>query len=143
MNPGKRNPDPYRNVDWAAVRRVQGCTHMHCQNGEIFQSLIAQGLEFATFSNYYPSAPTWPIREICENDSRLRQASYFRNRKFVDEELDFRKFFAENGLDPSLLPADGFRAPCGIIGVGTVRRGRRDRRRQAPPDAAPRAEVCC
>ena len=101
-----RNRNPYANVDWQKVHRVQGSTHSHCQNADIFNSYIEQGLEFATFSNYYPSGPTWPIREIYENDSRLKQASYFRNRKFVDEEIDFRKFFAEHGLDLSQLPTD-------------------------------------
>ena len=63
-----RNRNPYANVDWQKAHRVQGCTHAHCQNAEIFSSFIEQGLEFATFSNYYPSAPTWPICDIYEND---------------------------------------------------------------------------
>ena len=100
-----RNCEPYKNVDWQTAQRVQGSTHMHCQDGDVFRKFIEQGLEFATFSNYYPSTPTYPVRDIYENDSRLRQPSYLRNGKFIDEELDFRKFFAENGLDLSELPS--------------------------------------
>lgn len=119
MNHGKRNPDPYRGVDWAKVHRVQGCTHMHCQNRDIFNSLVAQGLEFATFSNYYPSAPTWPIREIYENTFRLGQASYLRNHRFYDEPLDFRKEFARYGIDAELPDGPGPRKypdpPAGFL----------------------------
>ena len=106
MSAAERNRNPYKDVNWQTNERIQGCTHMHCQNADIFSSYIEQGLEFATFSNYYPSTPTWPIRDIYENDARLKQASYLCNHKFVDEELDFRKFFAEHGLDLSQLPAD-------------------------------------
>ncbi len=100
----ERNRNPYRNVDWGKQIRVVGCTHMHCSTREEFNNAIECGLEFATFSNYHPSAPYYPASSIRKNTFKLGQPSYIRNGEVIHERLDYRKLFAELGMDQSLLP---------------------------------------
>ena len=101
-----RNRNPYKDIDWKTQIRVAGSTHLHCTSKEDFASAIDDGLEFATFSNYYPSVPYYPAASIRENTFKLRQPSYVCNGKVVHEPIDFRKAYAEWGEDASLLPAD-------------------------------------
>lgn len=101
-----RNRNPYKNIDWKNQIRVAGSTHLHCTTKEDFDSVIKDGLEFATFSNYYPSAPYYPISSIRENTFKLGQPSYICNGKVIHEPIDFRKAYAEWGEDISKLPKD-------------------------------------
>ena len=104
MNTQERNRNPYQNIDWEKQIRVTGCTHVHCSTRKEFIHAMESGLEFATFANYYPSAPYYPASSIRENTFKLGQPSYVRNGEVVHERLDIRKLFAEWGEDQSQLP---------------------------------------
>ena len=105
MNTRERDRNPYRNIDWKHQIRVTGCSHLHCTTPEEFTAAVNSGLEFATFSNYYPSAPCYPIAAIRENTFKLGQPSYILDGKVMRERLDYRRLYAEWGEDPSQLPA--------------------------------------
>lgn len=66
--------------------------------------MLKQGLEFATLSNYYPSAPYYPLSSIRENTFKLRQESYICNGELIYAPLDFRRQFADWGVSSSMLP---------------------------------------
>ncbi|MBO7146817.1 MAG: hypothetical protein J6W81_03615 [Lentisphaeria bacterium] len=103
----QRNPNPYQNVNWDTVSYVTGCTHMHCTTPEVLQKYINEGLEFATLSNYYPSTPWYPLKNIRTNTFRLKQPAYIRNGKIVREELDIRKTVASWSEEQAAkLPAE-------------------------------------
>ncbi|MBP5640021.1 MAG: hypothetical protein J6X55_11120 [Victivallales bacterium] len=100
----KRNPNPYKGVEWKTQPRIEGCTHVHCTTPEAFNALLEQGLRFATLSNYYPSAPYWPIQSIKKHTFDLGQDSYIRNGEVVHERLDFKEELARWREDSSMLP---------------------------------------
>ena len=101
MNTQERNRNPYQNIDWKKQIKVTGCTHLHCSTRQEFIHAMENGLEFATFANYYPSAPYYPASSIRENTFKLGQPSYIRNGKVIHERLDIRKLYAEWGVDTS------------------------------------------
>ena len=66
----ERNRHPYKDVDWATALQIRGTTHMHCKTqGEL--DIILKRIEFLTLSNYYPSAPWYPLSKMTENYYRL------------------------------------------------------------------------
>lgn len=95
--------NPYAGIDWKNQIRLQGATHMHCPTDELFQNALAEGLDFATFSNYYPSLPCCPAASMRKNTARMKLPYYVQNGKLVKQELDYRKFFLDHGATP---PAD-------------------------------------
>lgn len=101
-----RNRNPYQNIDWSNQIRVTGCSHLHCATPEEFTRAIDSGLEFATFSNYYPSAPYYPAGSIRQNTFKLGQQSYILNGEVVKERLDYRKLYTQWGVDTASLPDD-------------------------------------
>lgn len=101
-----RNKNPYQGIDWNNQIRVVGSTHLHCSTPEEFNIAIRDGLEFATFSNYYPSAPYYPLASIRQNTFKRHQDAYIRNGKIVREPIDFKKAFEEIGADTSIIPED-------------------------------------
>ena len=66
-----RNRHPYKDVDWATAHQIKGTTHVHCRTQEELDVILARGIEFLTLSNYYPSAPWWPLSKMTENYYRL------------------------------------------------------------------------
>ena len=58
----ERNRRPYSDIDWATVKEVHTSSHCHCTNQKMLDSYLKRGFEFLTLSNYYPSAPTMPIK---------------------------------------------------------------------------------
>lgn len=90
-----RNPNPYAGVNWEKVTPVTGCTHMHCTTQKMFDDFVAQGLEFATFSNYYPSAPWYPLADIRENTFRISQNGCVKDGKIIREKIDFAPVVAQ------------------------------------------------
>ncbi|MBE6380339.1 MAG: hypothetical protein E7047_05370, partial [Lentisphaerae bacterium] len=99
-----RNRNPYQGIDWKNQIRVTGCSHLHCSTAEEFTKAVDSGLEFATFANYYPSAPYYPAASIRENTFKIGQPSYILNGEVVDEYLDYRKLYTEWGVDASIVP---------------------------------------
>ena len=65
-----RNRHPYKGVDWASAHQIRGTTHVHCKTQEDLD-VILRRIEFLTLSNYYPSAPWWPLSKMTENYYRL------------------------------------------------------------------------
>ena len=68
--PSARNRQPYKGIDWATAHQIRGTTHMHCKTQEELD-IILKRIEFLTLSNYYPSAPWWPLAKMTENYYRL------------------------------------------------------------------------
>ena len=65
-----RNRHPYKDVDWTTALQIRGTTHMHCKT-QAELDVILKRIEFLTISNYYPSAPWWPLSKMTENYYRL------------------------------------------------------------------------
>lgn len=87
----ERNKRPYSDVDWSTHDQIVGCSHMHCTTDKDFHRFIDEGLEFATFANYYPSAPWYPLNDMRQNTYKCRQKGCTVNGKYSDEEIDFNK----------------------------------------------------
>ena len=65
-----RNRHPYKDVDWTTALQIRGTTHMHCKT-QAELDIILKRIEFLTLSNYYPSAPWWPLSKMTENYYRV------------------------------------------------------------------------
>ena len=65
-----RNRRPYEGIDWATAHHIRGTTHVHCVNQEMLD-VILKRIEFLTISNYYPSAPWYPLSKMTENYYRV------------------------------------------------------------------------
>ncbi len=87
----ERRKNPYLGVDWENVRQITGCTHMHCVEDSDFREFISSGLEFATFANYYPATPWYPIREKRQNFYKISQTGFTRDGKYTYETVDYNK----------------------------------------------------
>lgn len=68
-----RNPMPYQGVNWESVQRVPTTSHGHMRTQATLDRAYEGGLRFLTISNYYPSAPWWPMEGIRKDQFRVRQ----------------------------------------------------------------------
>ena len=84
-----RNRNPYAGLDWEKSHKIVGCTHLHCTDNRALQKLFSEGLEFVTLSNYHPSAPWYPLRDIRKDQYRGTQRGYTRDGIYHDEEINF------------------------------------------------------
>ena len=66
-----RNRHPYKDVDWSTALQIKGTTHVHCVNQDDLDVILKRGIRFLTLSNYYPSAPWWPLAKMTKNYYRL------------------------------------------------------------------------
>ena len=57
-----RNRRPYSDVDWSKIQEVHTTSHGHCENQKMLDAYLDRGFELLTVSNYYPSAPTMPLK---------------------------------------------------------------------------------
>lgn len=55
--------NPYNNINWNNVTLVPSCSHEHGIIQATTDHLVAGGLRHIQLSNYYPSAPWYPINE--------------------------------------------------------------------------------
>ena len=85
-----RNRNPFENINWNRSHRVMGCTHLHCTDDAELQGLFEDGLEFVTLSNYHPSAPWYPLREIKTDQFRVSQQGFIKNGKYFDEKISWQ-----------------------------------------------------
>ena len=99
-----RNRNPFENLDWKCWHRIMGCTHLHCTSDEELQGLFADGLEFVTLSNYHPSAPWYPLREMKKDQFKLGQRGFVKDGKYFDEEINWKDVLPEERRQQ--LPAD-------------------------------------
>jgi len=100
-----RNRNPYKNVDWAAAHQIKGTTHVHCKTQEDLDTILARGIEFLTLSNYYPSAPWYPLAKMTENYYRVHHDfPVMVNGKRVEGSFDWNKIVGQwiNELPPEL-----------------------------------------
>ena len=68
---GPRNRRPYTGLDWSKVVRVKTTSHGHAPNQWWVDQYLRRGFGLLTLSNYYPSAPWWPLSKMTENYWRL------------------------------------------------------------------------
>ncbi len=66
-----RNRRPYTGVDWANAFRIRTTTHGHCDNQKMLDAYLKRGFELLAVSNYYPSAPRYPLKDVRENAFRI------------------------------------------------------------------------
>ena len=66
-----RNRRPYAGLDWSKVVRVKTTSHGHCMHQRALDVYLKRGFGLLTLSNYYPSAPWWPLSKMTENYWRL------------------------------------------------------------------------
>ena len=62
-----RNRRPYANLDWSACTQIRTTSHGHCVNDRMLAEYKRHGFGLMTISNYRPSAPTCPGRELFGN----------------------------------------------------------------------------
>ena len=65
-----RNRHPYKGIDWTTAHQIRGTTHVHCRT-QAELDVILKRIEFLTLSNYYPSAPWYPLAKMTENYYRV------------------------------------------------------------------------
>ena len=87
----ERNKRPYNSVNWKTASQIVGCSHMHCTTDKDFHRFLDEGLEFATFANYYPSAPWYPLKGMKENTFKCRQKGCTINDEYYSGEIDFNE----------------------------------------------------
>ena len=85
-----RNRHPYKDLDWRTVHQIKTTSHVHCTSQKDMDVLLKRGLEFITLSNYYPSAPWYPLSKMTENYYRLHhEHPVVVNRKRMDGPFDW------------------------------------------------------
>lgn len=105
--PGSERPRrPYQDIDWSTAVRVKGTTHIHITSNKRLSEALAVGLEFLTVSNYYPSAPYYPIAKFTPNYYRFHQQHPIIDKdwKMVYPPFDWNKIVAQwkDKLPPEL-----------------------------------------
>ena len=91
-----RNRKPYSGVDWSSALQIKGTTHVHCKTQEELDVLLKRGLGFLTLSNYYPSAPWWPLSKMTENYYRVHHDfPVMVNDKRVEGPFDWNKIVGQ------------------------------------------------
>ena len=62
--PQTRNRQPYAKVAWDTARQVHTTSHCHFWRQSVLTKAYEDGLRFITVSNYYPSAPRYPLKDV-------------------------------------------------------------------------------
>ena len=70
-SPAPRNPRPYSNVDWDSAIQIYTTTHGHVTSQSMLNKFLERDYEFLTISNYYPSAPYYPMSKMTRNYYRV------------------------------------------------------------------------
>ena len=87
-----RNRRPYSDVDWDKAIEVKSTTHVHCKTQAELELILKRGIEFLTLSNYYPSAPWWPLSKMTENYFRVHHdVPVMMNKKRVEGPFDWNE----------------------------------------------------
>ena len=122
-----RNRHPYKGIDWASAHQIRGTTHVHCKTQEDLD-VILRRIEFLTLSNYYPSAPWYPLAKMTENYYRLHHDFPVTvNGKRVEGPFDWNKIVGKwiKDLPPELQKEYPFKEggkifrplPEGVLGA--------------------------
>lgn len=67
VSAASRNRTPYQNIDWEHSFQIHTTTHGHIINQQVLTRFLNRGFEFLTISNYYPSAPYYPLDKMTVN----------------------------------------------------------------------------
>jgi hypothetical protein len=62
--PKVRNRQPYAEVAWDTAHQVHTTSHCHFWRQSVLTKAYADGLRFITISDYYPSAPRYPLKDM-------------------------------------------------------------------------------
>lgn len=66
--------NPYAGIEWDRVHYIPSSSHVHVEDQAKFDKIYHQcGLRHIPISNYYPSAPTYPIEKIRYNQYAIEQ----------------------------------------------------------------------
>jgi hypothetical protein len=66
--------NPYAGVQWDKIKYIASASHVHVENQDKLDKIYHQfGLRHIPISNYYPSAPTYPLKEIRYNQYAVQQ----------------------------------------------------------------------
>ena len=89
--PAPRNRHPYQGIDWKTAHQIRGTTHVHCTSQADLDEILKR-IEFLTLSNYYPSAPWYPLSKMTENYWRVHHDfPVMVNGKRVDGPFDWNE----------------------------------------------------
>lgn len=72
-NPKYVIDNPYQSVDWNKAKQIRSTTHIHITDQIGLNKASELGYLHLPVSNYYPSAPYYPIDQIRENQFRVKQ----------------------------------------------------------------------
>ena len=100
-----RNRRPYADVDWTKVQEVHTTSHGHCENQKMLDVYLDRGFELLTISNYYPSAPTMPLKTFHDRHYYVHHDfPVMVKGKRVDGPFDWSKIVGEwkDELPPEL-----------------------------------------
>lgn len=88
--------DPYAHVDWDAVQHVASASHLHVTTqGRLDQVYDQMKLRHLAISNYYPSAPYYPI-EAMKADHFIRQSfGVVRHGRYGDGPIDWNRVISD------------------------------------------------
>ena len=109
--PEPRNRRPYAGLDWSSVVRVKTTSHGHAPTQWWVDQYLKRGFGLLTLSNYYPSAPWWPLSKMTENYWRLHhEHAVMVNGRRVEGPFDWNKIVApwKHTFDPKA--AERFRS---------------------------------
>ncbi|NLX66837.1 MAG: hypothetical protein GXZ19_08755 [Bacteroidales bacterium] len=65
--------NPYSNVNWKKATQIRSTTHIHIMDQAGLERAAQFGYRHLPISNYYPSAPYYPINSIRQGQFRVKQ----------------------------------------------------------------------
>ncbi len=69
-----KTDNPYAGVNWETVNHISSTSHIHITTAEMLHTIYGNcRLRHVPISNYYPSAPYYPVHEIKKDQFRVKQ----------------------------------------------------------------------
>ena len=65
--------NPYQEINWQTVQFIPSTSHIHIINQQGLDKAYELGYRHLPISNYYPSTPYYPLKEIRENQFKVKQ----------------------------------------------------------------------
>ncbi len=65
--------NPYANINWQKVKHLCSTTHMHIMSQKDFNSAYEGGIRHFAITNYYPSVPYTPLKDMRKNQFKVYQ----------------------------------------------------------------------
>lgn len=73
INPKVEIDNPYKTVDWDKAIQIRSTSHVHLLDQGALNRAEKLGYRHLPISNYYPSAPYYPIESMRQNQFRVKQ----------------------------------------------------------------------